>query len=353
MSTRTIDSYLYRAGLMDDLKRNNVAVAIEKSYNQKHRMFHYVTHVYEILTRIDTNTGCAFDEDSGVYTNSYKSLILAALFHDVVYDPTRPDNEEKSVEFMLSKLNGHIDETVLQTASNLIQATSEIDTQDPLAKEFNSYDRAILGSHDFAELVNYGDDIRREYIMYDYQDFALKHVEVISKMHACGNFTNKAVFDAYCSYVLGRKIKLGIYAGSFNPLHIGHVDILRKATSIFDQVILAECVNPNKPAREHDDSAHVFIGDLGYFKRVVFPGMLAELYDHYYGMPNYEVTLIKGIRNADDLQSENTQLAYTSEYARHNVSVVYIPAEPELRHVSSSAIRSLQSLGQDVSRYLA
>lgn len=344
-----VESYLYRIGLADNFRQNNVAVAILKAYSQPHRLFHSISHVLDILHLIDK----AHPYNGTSYPASYKALVLAALFHDVVYDPTQNDNEEKSVEFMLSKLARDIDAVLLNDAACLIQATSSIDPQDPLAKEFNSYDRAILGSHDFAELMSYGDNIRREYIMYEYQDFATKHVEVISKMHACGNFTNKAVFDAYCSYVLGRKIKLGIYAGSFNPLHIGHVDILHKATAIFDQVILAECVNPNKPAREHDDSAHVFIGDLGYFKRVVFRGMLAELYDHYFGMPNYEVMLVKGIRNADDLHSENTQLAYTSEYARHRVPVVYIPAEPELRHVSSSAIRSLQSLGQDVSRYLA
>lgn len=101
-------------------------------------------------------------------------------------------------------------------------------------------------------------------------------------------------------------MKVGIYAGSFNPWHLGYYNILQKAEKIFDRVIIVRACNPLKknelislpkilvtrPIMEHD-------------------GLLTDLIK---SLPFDNITLIRGLRNSIDLQHEINQYNVINGY---------------------------------------
>lgn len=139
-------------------------------------------------------------------------------------------------------------------------------------------------------------------------------------------------------------MKVGVYAGSFNPFHLGHYNILEKAEKIFDKVIIVRAFNPLKkneivplptqlntrPVMEHD-------------------GLLTDLIKT---IPFDNITLIRGLRNSVDLQHELNQYRYFQDLMPE-IQVVSIFCDKEFEHISSSGIRALKHFGDEhVEKYL-
>ncbi len=139
-------------------------------------------------------------------------------------------------------------------------------------------------------------------------------------------------------------MKVGVYAGSFNPFHNGHLNILLKAEKIFDKVIIARGINPEKsnvvvPLPEVLDNRSV----------MQFSGLLT---DFVKTLPYENVTIIRGLRNTTDLQFELNQYRYFQDLMPE-VQVVSIFCDREFEHISSSGIRALSSFGKEhVEKYL-
>lgn len=137
-------------------------------------------------------------------------------------------------------------------------------------------------------------------------------------------------------------MRLGIYAGSFNPFHRGHYNILQKAEKIFDKVIIARGINPEKPPSEFDLSSIQTIQDRTIKE---YSGLLTDLLME--ATPHYEsVTLIRGLRNSVDLQYEMNQYRYFQDLMP-NIQMVSIFCDKEFEHISSSGIRTLSKYGSD------
>lgn len=138
---------------------------------------------------------------------------------------------------------------------------------------------------------------------------------------------------------------IAIYGGSFNPFHIGHLNIVRKALNIFDNVVVAFGKNPTKPDSDSEKRA-MELGDK--FKEkgikcdtIVYSCFLHELIEQY-EEKGYNVVLIRGLRNGDDLAYEDNQLSFIKDFKK-DINVVFIRCDAEFEHISSSAIRSLES----------
>ncbi len=132
--------------------------------------------------------------------------------------------------------------------------------------------------------------------------------------------------------------KIGVYAGSFNPFHWGHYNILTKAEKIFDKVILGFGQNPEKA-----NEAFPFPTEaLGHRDVRYYDGLLTDFIDSL----EYEnVTLIRGLRNSTDLQFELTQYRFLQEL-KPDIQVISIFCDKEYEHISSSAIRMLMKYGK-------
>jgi pantetheine-phosphate adenylyltransferase len=141
---------------------------------------------------------------------------------------------------------------------------------------------------------------------------------------------------------------IGIYAGSFDPFHAGHNNVLAKAKYIFDEVIVAIGINPTKLLK---DNADLDIEEEVYRRlfqvKTMIPGELVDYYttflvDYVRQRINKDtrVTVIRGLRDEYDLSYETKQIRYMQDMMPE-ISVIEILCDKEFSHISSSGIRDI------------
>lgn len=142
-----------------------------------------------------------------------------------------------------------------------------------------------------------------------------------------------------------------LIAGTFDPITVGHEDVVRRASEIFDEVYVAVVINNAKnpifTAEERVEFCKkVFCDDPGI--KVVFgDGLLSDLAETF-GCG----TVVKGLRNSDDF-------VYEFEHAQiyrgmtPSLETVFIPSKAEFMHISSGAVKAIISLGGDASAYVS
>jgi pantetheine-phosphate adenylyltransferase len=134
------------------------------------------------------------------------------------------------------------------------------------------------------------------------------------------------------------KPRLGIYAGSFDPFHIGHLDVVKQAAEVFDKVLVAKGINPEKDTRDTYPVPLHFLNDMGIYVRN-FDGLLVELIKEC--EKEFNVTLVRGLRSGADLDYEQNFAAFLRNmYPK--VKIVAFYSDPQFRHISSTALRGIK-----------
>ena len=128
--------------------------------------------------------------------------------------------------------------------------------------------------------------------------------------------------------------RIALYAGSFNPFHVGHLDILRQAEKVFDEVVIGVGLNGTK-----SNNINQVLADLnksGLPNRIVsIQGTITAT------MKSMGITtLVRGVRNTGDLVLEANMGRYLRDLLP-GINIVYLFPTSEVEHVSSSAIREL------------
>jgi pantetheine-phosphate adenylyltransferase len=138
---------------------------------------------------------------------------------------------------------------------------------------------------------------------------------------------------------------LALYCGSFSPFHIGHQNIVDKMEKIFGygNILIAIGVNPSKTST---DISELQIRATKLSKNMdvpveVYTTFLHELIEKK-EKEGYHVILVRGLRNGDDLDYEDNQLKFIKDFKK-DINVVFIRCDEEFEHISSSAIRQLES----------
>lgn len=143
-------------------------------------------------------------------------------------------------------------------------------------------------------------------------------------------------------------MKIGLYAGSFNPWHKGHEDVLNKALQVFDKVAVIKAVNPDKFDQDTINSNEKFFRDVLNFceetktSRLIIDADDRTLKEIVKAFKPHGI--IRGLRNGYDLQYEMNQ-QYWNEDVGIDIPFVYFITDRSLGHVSSSAIRMVEKLG--------
>jgi pantetheine-phosphate adenylyltransferase len=147
---------------------------------------------------------------------------------------------------------------------------------------------------------------------------------------------------------------IAIYAGSFDPITLGHLDVLRRARSLFDGIVLGIGRNPDKPAllsaEERQSITQMLVDEMleadpdGCPVRVErYTGLTVDFARHVKA-----VAILRGIRNITDLASE-TQLAITNRQVA-GIETVFIVTGETYAFTSSSLIRQIAALGGPLDR---
>jgi pantetheine-phosphate adenylyltransferase len=132
-------------------------------------------------------------------------------------------------------------------------------------------------------------------------------------------------------------MKVAIYPGSFNPWHAGHQSVLNQAVQIFDKVIVAQGINPEK------DVPKSLPEELFYDPRLIIDSYSGKLVDYINSHRETIDAVIKGLRNTTDFEYEKIQ-QYWNEDLGVYIPTFYIISDRSMVHLSSSAIRTVEKL---------
>ena len=137
-----------------------------------------------------------------------------------------------------------------------------------------------------------------------------------------------------------------LITGSFDPITNGHLDIIKRASAIFDTVVVAVVVNPQKKSlftkEERAELIESVTADLSNVKVDAFSGLLAD----YVNENGFDV-VVRGLRSVKDYEYELIMDRMNSRLFTNNTQTVYFMTAPEYSHVSSSLTKEIVSLGGD------
>ncbi len=144
--------------------------------------------------------------------------------------------------------------------------------------------------------------------------------------------------------------RTAVYAGSFDPITLGHLDVARRASRMFDRVIVAIGENPNKrymlPVERRVAVVQEAVRDLANVEVDVFRGLLVQ-----YCQRRGAAAVVRGLRAVTDFEFE-FQIGLANMDMAPEVETVFLLTDPRHIFISSSLVKEIASNGGDVSRYL-
>jgi pantetheine-phosphate adenylyltransferase len=143
---------------------------------------------------------------------------------------------------------------------------------------------------------------------------------------------------------------IAVYAGTFDPITFGHVDLLERAARIFDRVIVAVAVNKNKkPLFSLEERVALATGALGNLKNVEVQGFDSLLLD--FAKQHNANVILRGLRAVADFDYE-FQLASMNRYMNQDIETMFMMPAEKYMYISSSLVREIAALGGDVSGFV-
>ena len=142
-------------------------------------------------------------------------------------------------------------------------------------------------------------------------------------------------------------MKIAIYPGTFDPITLGHLDIIERASQIFDQVIIAVAEdNEKKPLFNITKRKKMITESTHNIKRTKvesFNGLLVE-----YADSKDAISIIRGLRVLSDFEYE-FKMALMNRSLNQSIVTVFLMPHEKYTHLSSSLVREVSRLNGDVS----
>lgn len=139
-------------------------------------------------------------------------------------------------------------------------------------------------------------------------------------------------------------MKIAILPGSYDPMTVGHVNVIERAARMFDEVVVAVMNNDSKQymltAEERTVIATVSCAHIQNARVIADGGMLVDLVDAIDAC-----AIVKGIRNEDDLAYEQNMARWNKE-KNPRAETLYLPCDDALSEISSTAVRALIEQGK-------
>lgn len=152
-----------------------------------------------------------------------------------------------------------------------------------------------------------------------------------------------------------RQTRTGIYPGTFDPMTNGHLDIIRRALTLVDHLVVAMGIQATKtPMLTFDERAALIQAEAGpiakkYGSKITvasFTGLVVDAADAHGAN-----VIIRGLRGGIDYEYE-VQMVGMNRSMNPRVETVFLAASPETQFISSTLVRQIAGMGGDISRFV-
>jgi pantetheine-phosphate adenylyltransferase len=144
---------------------------------------------------------------------------------------------------------------------------------------------------------------------------------------------------------------IAVYPGTFDPITLGHEDVVRRATQLFDRVIVAVAAGHHKRAlfslQERIDMAREAVKDYPQVEVDSFSGLLRD-----FVVAQGAKAMVRGLRAVTDFDYE-FQLAGMNRSLMPNVETVFLTPSDKYQFISSTFVREIASLGGEVEKFVS
>ena len=142
-----------------------------------------------------------------------------------------------------------------------------------------------------------------------------------------------------------------VYAGSFDPFHMGHLDIVRRALEIFPRVVVAVLENTDKtpllPPSRRVELIRATVRDLSGVEVASFSGLLVDFMQQTRAR-----VILRGMRAVSDFEYE-IQMANMNARMEPNVETIFLMASDRHQFIASSLVKDIARLGGDTSQFVS
>ncbi len=143
---------------------------------------------------------------------------------------------------------------------------------------------------------------------------------------------------------------LAIYPGTFDPITYGHIDVVKRATRLFDNVIVLVARNSSKAPLFSDEERIEMIAEIFKKNRAIrvdgFDGLLVD-----YAQRKKATAIIRGLRAVSDFEYE-FQMALTNRKLSPTFDTVFLVPDEKYTYLNSSIVREVARLGGDVAQFV-
>jgi len=144
--------------------------------------------------------------------------------------------------------------------------------------------------------------------------------------------------------------RVAVYTGTFDPVHLGHLDVIRRGCGLFDRLIVGVGINPDKATvfdiDERVNLLQVVTSEFHNVEVLPFTG-LAVGFVRQLGAR----IMIRGLRTLSDMEYEFT-MSLMNLHLDPGIETVFLMAKEEFSHVSSSLLRQIAALGGELGKFL-
>lgn len=141
-----------------------------------------------------------------------------------------------------------------------------------------------------------------------------------------------------------------IYPGSFDPVTLGHIDVIKRASKLFDEIVVGVLINSVKSplfsVEERVDMLTEICSDIPNIKVVSFDGFSVD-----FAKEQKANVILRGLRAITDFEYE-LQMAQTNRVLNSEVDTLFLTTSIDYSYLSSSIVKEVASLGGDISKFV-
>ena len=147
-------------------------------------------------------------------------------------------------------------------------------------------------------------------------------------------------------------MRIAVFPGSFDPVTVGHLDIIARAAKLFDRVYVSIVPNGEKTHPMFTDGQKLAlmrasVEELPNVEAELGGGLLTD-----YALRRGAQFLVRGVRNGTDFDAEQQLSLIYRDVSGGALETVLLIAEPKLQHISSTMVREMIKYGQDLEKYM-